>query len=73
MEERQTPIYQPPYDSLKKTVILIANNEGTEFFDMMVPYYLFNATEKTNVYIVPKNKFPVIVKKGFFLLPQFSY
>lgn len=66
--------YQPPaYDSLKKTVIITANNDGTELFDMIAPYYLFNATEKANVYIVAKNKFPIVVKKGFFLLPQFTF
>lgn len=66
--------YQSPtYDSLKKTVVIIANNDGTELFDMMAPYYLFNATEKANVYIVAKNKYPIVVKKGFFLLPQFTF
>jgi putative intracellular protease/amidase len=63
----------PPYDSLKKTVVIIANNEGTELFDMMAPYYLFNATKKANVYIIAKNKFPITVKKGFFLLPQMTF
>jgi len=51
-------------------VVIIANNEGTEMFDMMAPYYLFNATEKANVYIVAKNSFPIVVRKGFFLFPQ---
>jgi transcriptional regulator GlxA family with amidase domain len=77
-----SPIYQgandftyqsPSYDSSKRTVIIVANNDGTELFDMMAPYYLFNATEKANVYIVAKNKVPVVVKKGFFLLPQFTF
>jgi putative intracellular protease/amidase len=53
--------------------VIVANNEGTELFDMMAPYYLFNATEKANVYIVAKNKFPITVKKGFFLLPQMTF
>lgn len=61
------------YDSLKKTVVVIANNDGTELFDMMAPYYLFNATEKANVYIIAKNKFPIVVKKGLFLLPQLTF
>jgi len=42
-------------------------------FDMMAPYYLFNATEKANVYIVAKNSFPIVVRKGFFLLPQITF
>lgn len=77
-----TPVYKgenefayqlPAYDSSKKTVVVIANNDGTELFDMMAPYYLFNATEKANVYIIAKNKFPITVKKGLFLLPQMTF
>src|SRR6185295_862207 len=63
----------PPYDSLKTTVVIVANNEGTELFDMMAPYYLFSATEKANVYIVAKNKFPIAAKKGVFVLPQSTF
>jgi transcriptional regulator GlxA family with amidase domain len=64
---------QPKFDSTKKTVIIIADTEGTEIFDMMTPFYLFNATEKANVYIVAEKQYPIIVRKGFFLLPQWSY
>jgi len=63
----------PLYDSLKTTVVIVANNEGTELFDMMAPYYLFSATEKANVYIVAKNKFPIAAKKGVFVLPQSTF
>ena len=63
----------PAYDSLKKTVVIVANNDGTELFDMMAPYYLFNATGRANVYIVAKKRFPVVVKKGFYLLPQATF
>lgn len=78
----RTPVYEgknnftyqlPTYDSSKKTVVIVANNEGTELFDMMAPFYLFNATEKANVYIVAKNKVPIVVKKGFYLLPQMTF
>ncbi len=78
----KSPVYEgannfnyqrPAYDPLKKTVVIIANNNGTELFDMMAPFYLFNATEKANVYIVAKNSFPIVVRKGFFLLPQFTF
>ena len=67
------PYQLPVYDSSKKTVVIVANNDGTELFDMIAPYYLFNATDKANVYIVAKNKFPVVMKKGFFLLPQSTF
>jgi len=78
----RTPAYEgendfayqlPAYNSLNKTVVIVANNEGTELFDMMAPYYLFNATGKANVYIVAKNKAPIVVKKGLFLLPQLTF
>jgi putative intracellular protease/amidase len=66
--------YQTPaYDSAKKTVVVIANNYGTELFDMLAPYYLFNATGKANVYIIAKDKFPIVVRKGFYILPQFTF
>jgi len=63
----------PLYDSLKRTVVIVANNEGTELFDMMAPYYLFNATDKANVYVVAKNRFPIATKKGVFVLPQSTF
>jgi len=63
----------PAYDSSKKTVVIVANNDGTELFDMLAPFYLFNSTGRTNVYIVAKNKVPVIVKKGIFILPQSTF
>ncbi len=63
----------PSYDSMKKTVVVIANNDGTELFDMMAPFYLFNATGKANVYIVAKNKAPITIKKGIFVLPQSTF
>ena len=63
----------PSFDSSKKTIIIVADNEGTEIFDMLAPYYLFNVTGKANVYIVAEKKYPIIVRKGFFLLPQFSF
>ena len=67
-------VYRKPlYDSLKKTVVIVADNEGTEIFDMLTPYYLFSSTQKANVYIVAPNKYPVIVRKGFYLLPQFTF
>ncbi|WP_170137838.1 DJ-1/PfpI family protein [Chitinophaga dinghuensis] len=64
---------RPAFNPAKKTVIIIADNEGTEIFDLMAPYYLFNATEKANVYIVARDKTPVILRKGLFLMPDFSF
>lgn len=64
---------QPVMDAMKKNVFIVADNDGTELFDMMAPFYLFNETGKANVYIVAKNKYPVNVKKGLFLLPQITF
>lgn len=63
----------PLHDTAKKTVIIVANNDGTELFDMIAPFYLFNATGEANVYIVARNRTPIVVKKGLFLLPQSTF
>jgi len=64
---------QPAIDTSKKNVFIVADNDGTELFDMMAPFYLFNETGKANVYVIAKNKYPVNVKKGLFLLPQITF
>jgi transcriptional regulator GlxA family with amidase domain len=63
---------KPAYDAAKKTVFIIADNKMTEMFDMLAPFYLFNATGKLNVYIVAKEKAPVLIKKDLFILPQLT-
>ena len=63
----------PNYDKSKKTVLIIADNNWTEMFDMMAPYYLFSATQKANVYIVAERKYPIAMKKGPYILPQFTF
>lgn len=61
------------YDKYKKTVVIIANNDGTEIFDLMAPYYLFNATEKANVYVVAEKKSPITLLKGLFIYPNLTF
>jgi transcriptional regulator GlxA family with amidase domain len=61
------------FDSTKKTVFIVADYKLTELFDMLAPFYLFNATEKTNVYIVAKDKTPILIKKDLFVVPQLSF
>lgn len=63
----------PKYDESKKTVLIMADNNNTEMFDMMAPYYLFNSTHKANVYIVTEKKYPITMKKGPYILPQFTF
>lgn len=63
----------PVNDATKKNVFIIADNKVTELFDMLAPFYLFNATGKANVYIVAKMKKPVLIKKDLFILPQITF
>jgi putative intracellular protease/amidase len=62
----------PVYTASEKNVFIIADKNGTEIFDMLTPFYLFNATGKANVYIIARDKRPVVVKKNLFVLPQMT-
>ena len=64
---------KPAFDASRKTVFIIADNKVTEMFDMLAPFYLLNATGKLNVYIVAKEKAPVLIKKDLFILPQLTF
>ena len=64
---------KPALDNTKKTVIIIADNDGTELFDLMAPFYLFNATEKANVLVVSEKKAPVLLVNSLFILPHYSF
>ncbi|MES1222731.1 MAG: DJ-1/PfpI family protein, partial [Bacteroidota bacterium] len=63
----------PGYNPSKKSVFIIADNRQTEIFDMLAPFYLFNATARANVYILAKDKSPVLVKKDLYVIPQLSF
>ncbi|MFV5703321.1 DJ-1/PfpI family protein [Flavobacterium sp. XS2P12] len=62
-----------PYNKSKKTIVIVANNNGTEIFDLMAPYYLFNATEKANVYVVAETKSPIVLLKGLYIYPNLTF
>ena len=64
---------KPLYDSSKKNVVIVADNDATEIFDCMAPYYLFNASDKANVYIIAEKKLPVVLARGLIILPSFSF
>jgi putative intracellular protease/amidase len=64
---------KPEPDTSRKTVLIIADNKLTEMFDMLAPFYMFNATGKVNVYIVAKQKAPILIKKDLFVLPQLTF
>jgi transcriptional regulator GlxA family with amidase domain len=63
----------PKLDKAKKTVIIVADNDGTEMFDLMAPFFLFNATEKANVYVVSEKKAPILLVNSLFILPHYSF
>jgi len=61
------------YDAKKKTVFIIADGKSTEMFDMLAPFYVFNATEQLNVFIVAKDATPIPMKRDLFVLPQMTF
>jgi transcriptional regulator GlxA family with amidase domain len=61
------------HDPGKKSVVLIADNEGTEIFDLLAPFYLFNVIDKANVYLLAPQQKPIILRKGLFTLPHYSF
>lgn len=63
----------PQYDETKKTVFIIADSKMTEMFDMLAPFYVFNATEQLNVFIVSKDETPIPLKKDLYVLPQMTF
>jgi transcriptional regulator GlxA family with amidase domain len=63
----------PAFDASKKNVFIVANTKSTELFDMIAPFYLFNTTEKANVYIVAEKKSPIQIKDKLYVLPQITF
>lgn len=63
----------PDYFPAKKNVFIIADAKMTVLFDMLAPFYLFNATEKANVYIISKDKTPILIKRDLFVSPQLTF
>ena len=63
----------PANDTTKRNVFIIADSKLTEMFDMLAPFYLFNATGKANVFIVAKDKTPILIKRDLFVVPQISF
>src|SRR3954471_18002243 len=64
---------KPVLDEAKITVIIVADNDGTEMFDLLAPFYLFNATEKANVLVVAERKAPILLVNSLFILPHYSF
>ncbi|MEI9810247.1 MAG: DJ-1/PfpI family protein [Bacteroidota bacterium] len=63
----------PAYSAAKKNVFIIADAKMTELFDMLAPFYLFNATGQANVYIISKDESPILIKRDLFVQPQLTF
>ncbi|MEI9913258.1 MAG: DJ-1/PfpI family protein [Bacteroidota bacterium] len=63
----------PGYSMAKKNVFIIADAKMTVLFDMLAPFYLFNSTKKANVYIIAKDKTPILIKRDLFVRPQLTF
>src|SRR6056297_878408 len=59
--------YQKPKPS-SKTIILIADNQGTEIFDLLAPYYIRKEATDANVFIVSKHDFQIPLHRGLSIL-----
>ena len=64
---------QIQYDSSKSNVFIVADSKLTELFDMLAPFYLFNLTKKANVFIVARDKTPILIKRDLYVLPQLTF
>lgn len=72
--DNQLPVVNTPLpDPQKKNVLIVADPKLTEIFDMLAPFYLFNATGEANVFIIAKDRTPILIKKDLFICPQLTF
>ena len=63
----------PSYDRSKPTAVILVSNEGTEPTDLLVPYEVFSASDRFNVYTVaPKRQISPLLG-GVDIIPHFSF
>ena len=65
--------YSTSYDPEKKNVFIVADNRGTEIFDLLAPFHLFHLTNKVNVFVIARSKYPIALMKGVFILPHQTF
>ena len=63
----------PSYDRSKKTAVILVSNEGTETTDLLVPYEVFSASGKFNVYTVAPKRQISPLNGGVDIIPHFSF
>ncbi|QSE98673.1 DJ-1/PfpI family protein [Fulvivirga lutea] len=61
------------YNPTLPVVVIVADNNGTEIFDLLAPFYLLRETYSANVYILAQEFQPIVLRKGLFLLPHSTY
>ena len=67
-------INPPSYYRSKQTAVILVSNEGTETTDLLVPYEIFSASNKFNVYTVaPKRQISSLTNGGVDIIPDFSF
>ncbi|MDJ0572462.1 MAG: DJ-1/PfpI family protein [Pleurocapsa sp. MO_192.B19] len=63
----------PSYDRSKQTAVILVSNEGTEITDLLVPYEIFSASGKFNVYTVAPERQISPLNGGVDIIPHFSF
>ena len=63
------PIPQPT----AKTIILIADNKGTEIFDLLAPFHMLKAATNANVFIVAHSASQIPLHRGVSILPHHTF
>ncbi len=66
-------INPPNYDGSKKTAVILVSNQGTETTDLLVPYEIFSASSKFNVYTVAPKREISPLNGGVDIVPDFSF
>lgn len=67
----ETVNYESKHDGSKKTVVILADTQGTEITDLIVPYSLLKMAG-LNVYIVSNQRGNVLLWKGLVLVPHYT-
>ncbi len=63
----------PSYDRSKQTAVILLSNEGTETTDLLIPYEIFSASNKFNVYTVAPKRQISPLNGGVDIIPHFSF
>lgn len=66
-------LIRPAYRPELQTVFIVADNRGTEIFDLMAPFAILSATHRLNVYVVAAKPAPILLRKGLFILPHYTF